>query len=67
MTYSLQAVNELYDLNPIPVERVTSLNLIGCRFIFIGLFQIQIYLIILNLGQNLCLNILQSSLKNCIR
>ncbi|CAH8660215.1 unnamed protein product [Schistosoma rodhaini] len=50
-TYSLQGLNEIYDLSPIPNERAELLNLDGTRLIFIG--------------HNLCSSILKELLINC--
>ncbi|CAH8566291.1 unnamed protein product [Schistosoma turkestanicum] len=50
-TYNLQGLNEIYDLSPIPRERVELLSLNGTRLIFIG--------------YNLCSSILKELLINC--
>ncbi|CAH8640249.1 unnamed protein product [Schistosoma bovis] len=50
-TYSLQGLNEIYDLSQIPNERAELLNLNGTRLIFIG--------------HNLCSSILKELLINC--
>lgn len=39
-TYSLQGLNEIYDLSQIPNERAELLNLNGTRLIFIGMSRI---------------------------